>query len=73
MPIWEALPRHQPPTCQLDKILVDLINSKRDCDGNGANAAEFSSAQFPSVNSLLNPEEVNAKQSSVTSTVVKVI
>jgi hypothetical protein len=54
--VWEARPHNIPPTCLLDKILVDLVDSGKVVNAiEPDNTPEFSSPKFPSVAALFNP------------------
>lgn len=63
------LPRHIGPTCQLDRVVIDLIQTRRPFELTGGNFEEFRERPFPSVSSLLNPIE-EANRSPVTSSIV---
>jgi hypothetical protein len=69
--VWSALPNLLPPNTPLDHVLTDLVNKRRACEEGGGNVQEFEKRQFPSVQSLLNPEQEQEK-SPVTSAIVKV-
>lgn len=69
--VWSALPNLLPPACPLDHVLVDLVKKRRACEEGGGNVQEFQKRQFPSVQSLLNPEH-EPEKSPVTSAIVKV-
>lgn len=64
--VWSTLPRHLPPSCPLDHVVTNLVNSRRPYD----NIQEFQRRAFPSVQSLLNPT-YEAIKSPVTSAIVK--
>jgi hypothetical protein len=57
IPVWGARPVHYPPTCTLDKICLDLMESLRPLNSIGGNALEFSNPKFPDVAALLNPQD----------------
>ncbi|KAH8647464.1 hypothetical protein BGZ60DRAFT_553404 [Tricladium varicosporioides] len=54
--VWEARPCQHPPTCRLDKVLIDLVESRKMLDAFGGNRVEFGDTKFPSVAALLNPK-----------------
>ncbi|KAK4946951.1 hypothetical protein LTR10_014093 [Elasticomyces elasticus] len=47
---WTALPKHVPPTCPLDGLLLNFLHSRQ-----RENNTELLSPNYPSVSSLLNP------------------
>jgi len=51
-PVWEQLPMHIPETCQLDHVMLDLIQSTR---FHLSAQHELTASTFPSISSLLNP------------------
>ncbi|KAH6675167.1 hypothetical protein B0J14DRAFT_30197 [Halenospora varia] len=53
--VWEARPCQHPPTCRLDKVLIDIVESRKMLDAFGGNRVEFGDKKFPSVAALLNP------------------
>lgn len=67
--VWSMLPRHIGPTCSLDRVVIDLIQSRRPYELTGGNIEEFRERPFPSVQSLLNPIS-EASRSPVTSSIV---
>lgn len=56
--IWEDLPLHIAPTCQLDKVLLNLVASSREQLQASGRHPE---ASFPSIKSLLNPAARDAE------------
>ncbi|OCK75636.1 hypothetical protein K432DRAFT_429272 [Lepidopterella palustris CBS 459.81] len=68
--VWAALPNILPPTCPLDKVLVELVRSRRLHEDRCGNIQGFQKQRFPSVHSLLNPEH-EPEKGPATSTVVK--
>ncbi|KAM5341448.1 hypothetical protein ACJ41O_014479 [Fusarium nematophilum] len=53
--LWSFTPRYSPPTCTADSWLIDLIESRKQCEGPELDPSEPSSRDFPSINSLINP------------------
>jgi hypothetical protein len=69
--IWSRLPTHTLPTCPLDEVVTDLIQTRRPYELLGGNSQEFQQRPFPSVHSLLNPEDkMETEKSPVTSSIV---
>jgi hypothetical protein len=68
--VWSALPKHLPPACPLDRVLIDLLQSRRPHELTGGNIQEFQKRAFPSVQSLLNPTH-EPKKSPVTTAIVR--
>jgi hypothetical protein len=56
IPVWEARSFHYPPTCKVDKVLLDLVESRRPLNPIGGNEYEFAHEKFPAVAALLNPQ-----------------
>jgi hypothetical protein len=71
IPVWEARPCHYPPTCRLDKIIHDIIASRKPLNAIGGNDYEFVNAKFPAVSALLNPQH-HANTYPLTTTIVSV-
>ncbi|KIV98704.1 uncharacterized protein PV09_09531 [Verruconis gallopava] len=68
-PVWCTTPKHIAPTCRLDQVVADLIQSRRSYELTGGNIPEFQERPFPSIPSLLNPIK-EADRSPVTSSIV---
>jgi hypothetical protein len=69
--VWSTLPRHTLPTCPLDQVVTELIQTRRPYEFFGGNVQEFQKHSFPSVQSLLNPEaELDAEERPVTNSIV---
>ncbi|KAF2667485.1 hypothetical protein BT63DRAFT_426349 [Microthyrium microscopicum] len=69
--IWSILPRHITPTCALDRVVTEIIQTRRTYEIFRGNDLEFSNRPFPSVQSLLNPkDEMETQKSPVTSSIV---
>lgn len=61
-PDWERLPLHVDASCELDRVLLGLIQSSQNHIYLDANP-ELSDQKFPSIGSLLNPENQNVQSS----------
>jgi hypothetical protein len=69
--IWSTLPKHTLPRCALDRVVTELIQARRPYEPLGGNVLEFQKRPFPSIHSLLNPEDVvETENSPVTSSIV---
>jgi hypothetical protein len=68
--VWSTLPKHTPSTCDLDTVVINLIQQRRQLESTGGNVSEFTRHAFPSIQSLLNPT-YEPLASPVTSTIVK--
>ena len=71
IPVWEARPCHYPATCRIDKVLLDLVESRKPLNLIGANEYEFANDKFPAVAALLNPQH-HASSFPLTTTIVSV-
>ena len=71
IPVWEARPCNYPPTCRVDKVLLDLVQSRKSLNLIGANEYEFTNDKFPSAAVLLNPQD-HASTFPLTTTIVSV-
>jgi hypothetical protein len=54
-PIWSFLPRFSEPTCNMDHLIIDLLEANQLEEDQRERYREFSKKSFPSVDSLLNP------------------
>lgn len=57
-PVWERLPLHVEARCQLDSVLLGLIESSRQ---HLQESGELPETSFPSIKSLLNPAARDAQ------------
>ncbi|KAF2105278.1 hypothetical protein BDV96DRAFT_377380 [Lophiotrema nucula] len=62
-PHWERLPSHIAATCRLDTVFLDTVETSRRQMRNRFQLAEATSSHFPSISSLLNPDEANSHHS----------
>lgn len=59
-PLWERLPLHIEPMCRLDTVLLEQARSTRQrLQTSGPIPELLPQKAFPSISSLLNPEEKN--------------
>lgn len=61
VPHWERLPIHVGASCQLDTVLLGLLESSRNQVHDHDAISELSNQTFPSIASLLNPETQSAR------------
>lgn len=54
-PIWASTPTYSSPICPIDRLIIDLIESRKLHNQLNPDLREFSHKNFPSVDSLLNP------------------
>jgi hypothetical protein len=57
MAAWSTPCRNIPPTCPLDGILLDFVQSRQREAAEGVSRRELAGPAYPSVSSLLNPEK----------------
>jgi hypothetical protein len=57
MAAWSTPCRNIPPTCPLDGILLDFVQSRQREAAEGVSRRELVGPAYPSVSSLLNPEK----------------
>jgi hypothetical protein len=62
-PAWKLMSRNSPPTCPLDVLLDELETIGRRYESQDLRFPEFVDSKFPSVASLLSPEQPPAAQS----------
>ncbi|KAF2014186.1 hypothetical protein BU24DRAFT_423217 [Aaosphaeria arxii CBS 175.79] len=62
-PIWERLPLHVNATCRLDEVILDLIRTTRQREQHTGPIPELTGPSFPSIKSLLNPEQESTNNS----------
>jgi hypothetical protein len=65
MPPWAAPCRNIAPTCPLDGILLDFVQSRQREAAEGVSRRELVGPAYPSVSSLLNPEKTGHPLSQV--------
>lgn len=68
--VWSITPQYSPPTCKVDRLLCDLIDSQKHHIALDQESSEFSHKSFPSVSSLLNLS-LNELDKPVASTIAK--
>jgi len=71
IPVWEARPCHYPPTCGQDKIILNLIESRKRFSQTRGNDYEFYDAKFPAIAPLFNPQH-HAATYPLTASIVSV-
>jgi len=71
IPVWEVRPCHYPPTCRQDKIVLNLVESRKQFSQTRGKDFELSDAKFPSVAPLLNPQH-HAATYPMTASIVSV-
>ena len=71
IPVWEARPCNYPPTSRVDKVLLDIVQSRKPLNPIGGNEYEFTNDKFPAVAALLNPQH-HASTFPLTTTIVSV-
>jgi hypothetical protein len=69
--VWDAKPLHYPPTCRLDKTLLEIVENLIPVMAIGGNAFEFANPKFPHVSALLNPQH-HSQSYPVTAAIVQV-
>lgn len=54
-PVWQARPCHYPATCRQDKIILGIIEARKQYSQTWGKDTELSDTKFPCVEPLLNP------------------